>query len=80
MRFQLAAGLLALALTSSALAQAVIESASGEVRQGGVAVRQGDRIDSGSTLTTGPSSRAQLRFENGMEVLLGEGSQFRLVD
>src|SRR5262245_44472951 len=80
MRFRLAAGLLALALSSSALAQAVIESSSGDVRAGGAPVRQGSRLDSGAALTTGPKSRAQLRFENGMEILLEEGSQFRLVD
>jgi hypothetical protein len=76
----LGAALLALALPGVAIASAIVESLRGSAQVGTATARQGERIFTGSTLSTGPQSRARLRFDDGMEITLEENSRLRLVD
>ena len=74
------AGLLALTLPAAALASAIVESLKGSAQVGGAPVRQGERIFTGASLATAPGAQARLRFDDGMEIVLGESSRLRLVD
>lgn len=76
----LGAALLALALPGLASASAIVESLIGSAQVGTAAVRPGERIFIGSTLSTGPQARARLRFDDGMVITLEENSRMRLVD
>ncbi len=76
---------LSVALMSSpaGFAAGVIESAQGQVRAGAaatsataVAVKQ--RIAAGTTLITGPKSRAVVRFDDGQVLVLHENSEFQV--
>lgn len=69
----------------SALAAAVVENVTGDVRAGAsaaaaAAVKSGQRLQAGSTVVTGGKSRATLRFDDGQAVLVGENSEFRIVE
>ncbi|HYC45774.1 MAG TPA: FecR family protein [Burkholderiales bacterium] len=69
---------------AAAHAAANIEGIGGDVRAGAAAplapVRLGQRIDVGSIVTTGPKSRATLRFPDGQAVALHENSEFRITE
>jgi len=69
----------------AALAAGVIEAASGQVRVGisaasasAATVKQ--RISAGTTLTTGPKSRAVIRFDDGQAIVLHENTEFRVAE
>lgn len=79
------ATLLAMALPAAALATGVIESVKGEVRAGSrsgllPAARPAQRLQPGTRVTTGASSFARLRFDDGQTVLLDADTEFRIVD
>src|SRR5687768_7126629 len=76
----LGAALLALVLPSFAIASAIVESLRGSAQVGTATARPGERIFTGSTLSTGPQARARLRFDDGMQITLEENSRLRLVD
>lgn len=73
-------GLLALALPLSALANAVVQSVSGNVRANGIPVTQNQRLNPGTAMTTGPSSQVVMRFDDGQQVVLNQNTEFRIVD
>jgi hypothetical protein len=75
-----AAALLALVLPVSALASALVESVTGDVRAGNVRLVQGHRIFPGASVTTGAAAQAVLRFDDGARVVLGQNTEFRLRD
>jgi hypothetical protein len=74
--------ILAVAILASAEARAedTIYFVRGDVRDGGVSVVQGQRVIAGSEISTGPSSRAQLKFSDGMIVILDENTIFRVAN
>ena len=47
---------------------------------GGAALAQGSRVDAPNTITTGPGAQVFLRFEDEMQIALGENSLLRVVD
>jgi hypothetical protein len=76
---------LAAALPAAALANAEIQSLRGDVRVGNtgqlmVAGRQGQRLASGTTVSTGADSQAVLKFDDGGQMVLGQNTEFRIVD
>ena len=81
---RLLAVLSALIYSVSTLAAAVVENVTGNVRAGAsaaaaTAVKSGQRLQAGSTVVTGAKSRATLRFYDGQAILVGETSEFRIV-
>ncbi len=69
----------------AAMASAVVETVSGSVRSGASAasaspVTTGQRLDSGTTIVTGPNSRVILRFDDGQAMLLNDDTEFRISD
>jgi hypothetical protein len=76
----LVAAVLALALPLAAHAAAVVESLQGGVQVGDAAVTMGHKIVAPTTVSTGPGAQAFLRFEDGMQIVLGENSLLRVVD
>ena len=73
-------GLIALALPFAALASAVVQSMQGDVRANGQPVAQNQRLNPGTTLTTGPNSQILLRFDDNQRVFLNQNTVFRIVD
>ena len=73
-------GVLALALPLAALAGTVVESFKGDVQVGGAAVKQGQRLVSPTAITTGPGAQVFLKFDDEMQIVLGENSLLRMVD
>lgn len=76
---------LASALPAAAWAGAVIQSMNGDVRVGGskqvlIAAREGQRIASGTTITTSADSQVVLKFNDGAQMVLGQNTEFRVVD
>jgi len=72
-------------LCASAWASAVVESLNGNVRSGpsaaqATAMKQGQRINAGTTVLTGPNSRVILRFDDGQAMLLNSDTEFRISD
>ena len=70
-------------LSMPALAAALIESASGNVRAGvtantATAVRKDQRINPGTVIVTGPKSLTILRFDDGQAIVLQENSEFKI--
>ena len=66
-------------------AAGVIETANGQVRAGptaaaATAATVGQRIAAGTTLSTGPKSRAVVRFDDGQAIVLHENSEFRVAE
>lgn len=66
-----------------AFASAVVESVTGDVRAGATppaatAIKVGQRINAGNTVSVGAGGRAILRFDDGQAVLLNENSEFRI--
>ena len=76
----LVAALLALALPSAALAQAVVQSMTGAVYVADVAVTVGHKIVAPASVTTGPGAQAFLQFEDGTQIVLSQNSLLRVVD
>ena len=76
----LAAALLALGAPAAALAQVVVETYSGEVLANGVPVVGGQRLVPEANIVTSNGSSLMLRFDDGMEVAVGEASRLRVVD
>jgi hypothetical protein len=76
----LVAGVLALALPLTALAAGVVESLTGTAQVGDAPITVGQKIVAPTTVTTGPGAQAFLRFEDGMQIVLGENSLLRVVD
>ena len=66
-------------------AAGVIESANGQVRAGpsagaATAATVKQRITAGTSLITGPKSRAVIRFDDGQAIVLHENSEFRVTE
>ena len=75
----------ALALPGAAWAGAVIQSMTGEVRVGSseqvlVAARTDQRLAAGTTIVTGPGALVVLKMDDGGQMVVGQASQFRIVD
>lgn len=78
-------GAAALALSLTAHAAAVFEAMTGDVRvvagaQKPAAVKQGQRIASGSWVITGTDGLAILKFDDGQKVAIAPNSEFVIVD
>jgi hypothetical protein len=73
-------GLFALALPITALADAVVTSARGDVRARNLPITVNQRITSGANVTTGQDAQAVLRFDDGQSVVLNQNTEFRIVD
>jgi hypothetical protein len=80
MRRLLLAGILAAALPLSAFAAAVAQSVKGEVQANGAALAQGEKVSAPTAISTGPGAQVFLRFEDRMQIVLGENSLLRIVD
>ena len=77
----LVAAVLALALPLTAFAAAVVESLTGTAQVGDAGtLTVGQRVVAPTTISTGPGAQAFLRFEDGMQIVLGENSLLRMVD
>jgi hypothetical protein len=75
----LVAGLLALALPLAATASAVVESVKGTARAGQRGLTQGARVVAPTSITTGAGSQVTLKFDDGMQIVLGENSLMRML-
>ena len=62
------------------LANATVQSVTGQVTAAGAAVTQGQRITPGSAVTTGAGARVLMRFDDGQSVLLNENTEFRIAE
>src|SRR5688572_11681473 len=76
----LVAAVLALALPSMALAQAVVQSVTGAVHVADVPVTVGHKVMAPASVTTGAGAQAFLQFEDGTQIVLSENSLLRVVD
>ncbi len=78
-------GVLTLAMAPAAWAGAAIQSMNGDVRVGAsrqvpVSARQDQRLAAGTTITTGAQSQALLKLDDGGQIVLGQNTEFRIVD
>lgn len=73
-------GVLALALPLTALANTVVESVRGDVQVAGKQLAAGQRLKVAASVTTGPGAQVFLRFDDGMQIVLGENSLLRMID
>jgi len=76
---------LSLALPGAGWAGAVIQSMNGDVRVGTgkavlIAAREDQRLASGTTITTGAQAQVVLKFDDGAQMVLGQNTEFRIVD
>jgi hypothetical protein len=82
MRATIAIGVAALLSTASALAAGVVTSVKGEGRAilgaGHGPLFQNQRLESGTTVTTGPNALAVIRFDDGQDVVLNQNSELRI--
>jgi hypothetical protein len=81
----IAVGVFAFLFWSSAFASAVFQTPSGDVRAtagtgAGAPVSLGQRIQPGTTVTTGTNGRALLRFDDGQAVYLNPESEFKVTE
>jgi hypothetical protein len=58
---------------------------SGEVRAGTsnqilIVARQDQRLSGGTTIVTGPDAQVVLKFDDGAQMVLGQNTEFRIVD
>jgi hypothetical protein len=74
------AGVLAAVLPLTAFAAAVAQSVRGEVQANGAALAQGQKVSAPVAISTGPGAQVFLRFDDQMEIVLGENSLLRIVD
>ena len=79
-RILVAASSRARVAADGAFAAAVVESLTGAVQVGDAPVTVGQKVVAPTTVTTGPGAQAFLRFEDGMQIVLGENSLLRVVD
>jgi hypothetical protein len=73
-------GLAAFVLPLAAFANATVQSVRGDARAGGTPVTQGQRVNSGTTMTTGGNAQVVMRFDDGQQVVLNQNTEFRIVD
>lgn len=71
---------LAMGVPAAAVAGAVVQTVQGDVRAAGAALAQGQRVESGTLVSTQAGARVLLRFDDGGRVLLNENTEFRVVD
>lgn len=69
----------------SSFAAALVENMQGDVRAGATAraataVRNGQRVEMGTVITTGAKSLVTLRFDDGQAVVLNENAEFRITN
>jgi hypothetical protein len=76
----LVAAFIAAALPLTAFAAAVAQSIKGDVQAGGATLTRGAKVGVPATITTGAGAQVFLRFEDNMEIVLGENSLLRMVD
>ena len=76
----LAVGIAALAMPCIGLANATVESVTGEVLANGAPVFKGQVLLTEANVSTGGASQVLLRFDDGMHVALNEQSRLRIVD
>lgn len=74
------AGLAGLALSTHALADAVVVALKGDARIGNSPVAKGQRVYSGSTLNTSQSALLTLKFDDDQQIVLNENTTFRIAD
>lgn len=77
MNLHRAVAILAILLpTGGALATeaATITRLQGQAQAGGSALQQGSRVSTGATVSTGQGGRAEIRFDDGTVVVLGENA------
>jgi hypothetical protein len=76
------AAVLALTLPFAAFAQtgAVVESLRGVAQAGNAELKQGQRLTGPTTLSTQAGAQASLRFDDGMQIVLGENTLLRIID
>lgn len=75
-----AAFVASLVLTANGFAAALVQDVKGDVRAAEAAVAKGQRVLTGATLITGPSSQATLAFDDGQQVVLNENTRFAITD
>ena len=76
------AAVLALTLPFAAFAQtgAVVESLRGVAQAGNAELKQGQRLTGPTTVSTQAGAQASLRFDDGMQIVLGENTLLRIID
>jgi hypothetical protein len=73
----LAAGLL---VAAAAFANGTVTSVKGSARVGNQPVTENQQIAPGSVVTTGPDAQVVMRFDDGQRVVLGQNTEFKVVD
>ena len=73
----LAAGLL---VAAAAFATGTVTSVKGSVRVGNEQVTENQKIQPGSTVTTGPDAQVVMRFEDGQRVVLNQNTELKIVE
>jgi hypothetical protein len=73
-------GLLMVALPLAALATATVRSIRGDAQAAGAALAQGQAVNPPTAITTGPGAQVFLKFQDDMEIVLGENSLLRIID
>lgn len=73
----LAAGML---VAAAAFADGTVTSVKGGARVGNQPVAENQQIASGSVVTTGPDAQVVIRFDDGQRVVLGQNTEFKVVD
>ncbi|HXU41048.1 MAG TPA: outer membrane beta-barrel protein [Burkholderiales bacterium] len=68
------------AIAQAPTGAAVVESLKGDLTAGTGRLAEGARVDFPATLRTGPGAQALLTFGDGMQVLIDEKSQLRVLD
>jgi hypothetical protein len=70
----------AAAVPALAFAAGVAQSVRGDVQVGGAALAEGKRIEAPAAISTGPGAQVSLRFDDQMQIVLGENTLLRMVD
>lgn len=73
----LAAGLL---VAAAAFAEGAITSVKGSARVGNQPATENQQVAPGSVITTGPDAQVVVRFDDGQRVVLGQNTEFKVVD
>jgi UDP-N-acetylmuramyl pentapeptide phosphotransferase/UDP-N-acetylglucosamine-1-phosphate transferase len=71
---------LSLVLADSALAAGVVQMLRGDVRVARQSVSLNQRLQPGTTITTGARAGVVIRFDDGQQVVLDQNTEFRIVD
>src|ERR1700682_2211512 len=84
MRAAIAIGVAALLSTAGALAAGVVTSVKGEARAILLPAHgpliQNQRLDPGTTVTTGPDAQVVIRFDDGQNVVLNQNSELKITE